>query len=98
MFWYKPSSLALAKDSPLRIEEPDFSGIKRLMLKLLLFYSKQSKSIRGANVVYKRIISQVDKPPIYDGTCFLLPYIIYRIVRAKAYSTISSMSLLLKFR
>jgi cytochrome b pre-mRNA-processing protein 3 len=76
MFWSKPCSLALAKDSPLRIEEPDFSGIKRLMLKLLLFYSKQSKSIRGANVVYKRIISQVDKPPIYDGMCYLLPYII----------------------
>ncbi|KAF3335517.1 Ubiquinol-cytochrome-c reductase complex assembly factor 1 [Carex littledalei] len=66
MFWSKPCSLALAKDSPLRIEEPEFSGMKRLMLKLLLFYSKQSKSIRGANIVYKRIISQVDKPPIYD--------------------------------
>ncbi|KAJ3689028.1 hypothetical protein LUZ61_018192 [Rhynchospora tenuis] len=66
MFWSKPCSLALAKDSPLRIEDPDFSRIKRFIFKLLLFYSKQSKSIRGANVVYSRILSQVDKPPIYD--------------------------------
>ncbi|XP_004485601.2 uncharacterized protein [Cicer arietinum] len=36
------------------------------MLKLMLFYSKQSRSIRGANVVYRRILSQVDKPPIYE--------------------------------
>ncbi|KAG4948300.1 hypothetical protein AAZX31_15G054500 [Glycine max] len=66
MFWSKPCSLALPRDSPLRVEEPDYQGIKRLMLKLMLFYSKQSKSIRGANVVYQRIISQVDKPPIYE--------------------------------
>lgn len=67
MFWSKPCSLALPRDSPLRVEEPDYQGIKRFMLKLMLFYSKQSKSIRGANVVYQRIISQVDKPPIYEG-------------------------------
>ncbi|CAJ1975991.1 unnamed protein product [Sphenostylis stenocarpa] len=66
MFWSKPCSLALPRDSPLRVEEPDYQGIKRFMLKLMLFYSKQSRSIRGANVVYQRIISQVDKPPIYE--------------------------------
>ncbi|KAI4323718.1 hypothetical protein L6164_023302 [Bauhinia variegata] len=66
MFWSKPCSLALAPDSPLRVEEPNFVGIKHFFLKLMLFYSKQSKSIRGANVVYRRIISQVDKPPIYE--------------------------------
>lgn len=66
LFWSKPSSLALAKDSPLRIEEPDYEGIRRFLLKLMLFYSKQSKSIRGANVIYKRIITQVDKPAIYN--------------------------------
>ncbi|OVA09292.1 Ubiquinol-cytochrome c chaperone [Macleaya cordata] len=66
MFWSKPCSLALAPDSPLRIEEPKFEGFKRIMLKLLLFYSKQSKSIRGANVIYRRVISQVDKPAIYN--------------------------------
>ncbi|KAJ0959711.1 hypothetical protein J5N97_000623 [Dioscorea zingiberensis] len=52
MFWSKPTSLALAPNSPLRIEEPKFEGFRYIMLKLLLFYSKQSKSIRGANVVY----------------------------------------------
>ncbi|XP_015866847.3 uncharacterized protein LOC107404410 isoform X2 [Ziziphus jujuba] len=67
MFWSKPSSLALAPDSPLRIEEPKREGIKGFILTMLLFYSKQSKSIRGANVVYKRILSQVDKPIIYSA-------------------------------
>lgn len=66
LFWSKPSSLALPPDSPMRIEEPKYEGIRRIILKMLLFYSKQSKSIRGANVVYRRIISQVDKPAIYD--------------------------------
>lgn len=66
LFWSKPSSLALAKDSPLRIEEPNYEGIRRFLLKLMLFYSEQSKSIRGANVIYKRIITQVDKPAIYN--------------------------------
>uniref|UniRef100_A0A7C8YPQ1 Ubiquinol-cytochrome c chaperone domain-containing protein n=1 Tax=Opuntia streptacantha TaxID=393608 RepID=A0A7C8YPQ1_OPUST len=66
MFWSTPCSLALPKDSPLRIEEPNYEGIRRFLLKLMLFYSKQSTSIRGANVVYKRIVSQVDKPAIYN--------------------------------
>ncbi|KAJ4840357.1 hypothetical protein Tsubulata_007627 [Turnera subulata] len=66
MFWAKPCSLALPRDSPLRVEEPQYEGIRRFMLKLMLFYSKQSKSIRGANVVYRRIISQVEKPAIYE--------------------------------
>ncbi|GAB4858852.1 hypothetical protein Ancab_010329 [Ancistrocladus abbreviatus] len=66
MFWSKPCSLALALDSPLRIEDPKYEGIRRIILKMLLFYSKQSTSIRGANVVYKRIVSQVDKPAIYN--------------------------------
>ncbi|KAJ6933915.1 hypothetical protein NC651_009095 [Populus alba x Populus x berolinensis] len=65
-FRSKPCSLALAPDSPLRIEEPEYEGIRRFVLKLLLFYSKQSKSIRGANVVYRRIVSQVDRPAIYE--------------------------------
>uniref|UniRef100_A0A453BGT5 Ubiquinol-cytochrome c chaperone domain-containing protein n=2 Tax=Aegilops tauschii TaxID=37682 RepID=A0A453BGT5_AEGTS len=66
MFLSKPSSLALPPDSPLRAEDPHYEGIKRLMLTLLLFYSKQSKSIRGANAVYHRITSHVDKPDIYE--------------------------------
>nr|XP_009768172.1 PREDICTED: ubiquinol-cytochrome-c reductase complex assembly factor 1-like [Nicotiana sylvestris]XP_016502546.1 PREDICTED: ubiquinol-cytochrome-c reductase complex assembly factor 1-like [Nicotiana tabacum] len=66
MFWSKPQSLALAPDSPLRIEEPQYEGIQRLFLKLMLFYSKQSTSIRGANVIYLRVIHQIDRPAIYD--------------------------------
>ncbi|XP_078447919.1 ubiquinol-cytochrome C chaperone family protein [Wolffia australiana] len=66
LFWSRPCSLALAADSPLRIEEPQYEGIKRMVLKLMLFYSKQSKSIRGANVIFKRVVLQVDKPAIYD--------------------------------
>lgn len=72
MFWSKPCSLALVPDSPLRVEDPKYEGIKRIVLKLMLFYSKQSKSIRGANVIYRRILSQVDKPAIYEGLCAIL--------------------------
>ncbi|EOY22794.1 Ubiquinol-cytochrome C chaperone family protein isoform 2, partial [Theobroma cacao] len=67
MFWSKPCSLALAPDSPLRVEDPKYDGIKRIILKMMLFYSKQSKSIRGANVIYRRVLSQVDKPAIYEA-------------------------------
>lgn len=66
LFWSKPTSLALPPNSPLRIEDPRYEGLKHIIFKLLLFYSKQSKSLRGANVVYMRIISQVDEPAIYD--------------------------------
>ncbi|KAK3217660.1 hypothetical protein Dsin_011630 [Dipteronia sinensis] len=66
LFWSKPCSLALPADSPHRMDEPNYEGFKRIILKLMLFYSKQSKSIRGANVIYRRVVSQVDKPLIYD--------------------------------
>ncbi|KAL0287977.1 UNVERIFIED_CONTAM: Ubiquinol-cytochrome-c reductase complex assembly factor 1 [Sesamum calycinum] len=66
LFWSKPRSLALATDSPYRIEDPQYEGIKRFVLKLMLFYSKQSQFIRWANVIYGRVIYQVDRPAIYD--------------------------------
>ncbi|EPS68742.1 hypothetical protein M569_06023, partial [Genlisea aurea] len=66
MFWTKPCSLALPSDSPYRIEEPQYDGIKRFIFTLLLYYSKQSQFIRWANVVYRRVQFQVDKPAIYD--------------------------------
>ncbi|KAI3458352.1 hypothetical protein Pfo_015015 [Paulownia fortunei] len=66
MFWSKPCSLTLATDSPNRIEDPQYEGIKRVILKLMLFYSKQSQFIRWANVIYRRVIYQVDRPAIYD--------------------------------
>lgn len=67
MFWSKPCSLALAYDSPYRVEDPDYEGVKRVILKLMLFYSKQSQFIRWANVIYSRVTYQVDRPTIYDG-------------------------------
>lgn len=67
LFRAKPCSLALPPGSALRIEEPNYEGLRQFLLKLMLFYSKQSKSIRAANVIYRRVISQVDKPAIYDG-------------------------------
>ncbi|KAK4340855.1 hypothetical protein RND71_039356 [Anisodus tanguticus] len=66
MFWSKPHSLVLAPDSQFRVEDPQYEGFKRFLFKLMLFYSKQSKSIRGANVIYRRVIHQVDRPAIYD--------------------------------
>ncbi|KAL0321686.1 UNVERIFIED_CONTAM: Ubiquinol-cytochrome-c reductase complex assembly factor 1 [Sesamum calycinum] len=71
MFWSKPCSLALATDSPNRIEDPQYEGVKRFILKLMLFYSKQSQFIRWANVIYHRVIYQVDRPAIYNGQFFL---------------------------
>lgn len=65
-FRSKPCSLALPPESPLRIEEPTYEGLRHFLLKMMLFYSKQSKSIRQANVIYRRVVSQVDKPAIYD--------------------------------
>ncbi|KAH6801938.1 ubiquinol-cytochrome C chaperone family protein [Perilla frutescens var. frutescens] len=66
MFWSKPRSLALAADSPYRIHDPQYEGAKRFMLKLMLFYSKQSQFIRSANAIYSRVLYQVDRPAIYD--------------------------------
>ncbi|KAM7273715.1 hypothetical protein ACFE04_028379 [Oxalis oulophora] len=66
MFWSKPSSLAVPPGSPHRMDEPQHEGFKRFFLTLMLFYSKQSRYIRGANVIYRRVVNQVDKPPIYD--------------------------------
>lgn len=67
MFLSKPCSLALAADSPYRIGVPEYEGIKRFILKLMLFYSKQSQQIRWANAIYIRVRDQVDRPAIYDG-------------------------------
>ncbi|GFP80970.1 ubiquinol-cytochrome-c reductase complex assembly factor 1 [Phtheirospermum japonicum] len=66
LFWSKPSSLALASDSPYRIDDPHYEGFKRAILKVMLFYSKQSQFIRWANAIYSRVTYQVDRPAIYD--------------------------------
>ncbi|XP_057796334.1 uncharacterized protein LOC131012397 [Salvia miltiorrhiza] len=66
LFWSKPRSLALAADSPYRINDPQYKGIRRFILKLMLFYSKQSQFIRWANAIYVRVRYQVDRRAIYD--------------------------------
>ncbi|KAK9059671.1 hypothetical protein SSX86_020375 [Deinandra increscens subsp. villosa] len=67
IFRSKPCSLALPPESPMRIEEPTYRGLRHFLLKMMLFYSKQSKCIRQANVIYRRVVSQADKPAIYDA-------------------------------
>ncbi|KAL8149311.1 uncharacterized protein LOC141708682 [Apium graveolens] len=66
MFWSKPCSLALPADSPIRFEERKYTGFKHIMMKLMLAYSKESRSIERANVIYRRVVAQVDPPAIYD--------------------------------
>ncbi|KAK1399690.1 ubiquinol-cytochrome-c reductase complex assembly factor 1 [Heracleum sosnowskyi] len=66
MFWAKPCSLALPVDSPIRFEERKYTGIKHIMMKLMLAYSKESRSIERANVIYRRVVAHVDPPAIYD--------------------------------
>ncbi|GFP97048.1 hypothetical protein PHJA_001848900 [Phtheirospermum japonicum] len=66
MFWCKPSSLALASDSAYRVDDPQYEGIKRVILKLILFYNKQSQFLHWANGIYSRVTYQVDRPAIYD--------------------------------
>ncbi|KAH9329621.1 hypothetical protein KI387_001729, partial [Taxus chinensis] len=65
-FLSKPCSLALHANSKFWVHEPEYKGIHYFFLKLLLYYSKESRSIRNANVLYKRIVYQVDRSDIYD--------------------------------
>lgn len=67
MFRTKANSLALPSGSPRRINEPNYEGIRRFILRLMLFYSIQSTSIRAANVIYRRVVSHVEKQSVYDG-------------------------------
>ncbi|CAM8964163.1 unnamed protein product [Rhodiola kirilowii] len=66
MFWSKPCSLALLPDSPLRIEEPKFEGLKHNISRCCFFIVSRASPSEGANVVYIRLASQVDKSAIYD--------------------------------
>ncbi|KAI7748906.1 hypothetical protein M8C21_023543 [Ambrosia artemisiifolia] len=66
MFRTKPVTLALPLRSPQRINEPNYKGVRLFILRLMLFYSKESVSIRAANVIYRRVVSQVENPMVYD--------------------------------
>ncbi|GLJ26594.1 hypothetical protein SUGI_0515980, partial [Cryptomeria japonica] len=65
-FLSKPCSLALSPNSKFWVQEAEYKGISHFFLKLLLYYSKESRSIRNANILYKRILYQVDRSEIYD--------------------------------
>lgn len=65
-------SLSLDSSSRLRVVDPAPEGFKRTVLKLLGYYGKQSRLIRGANTLYSRISSQVDQPELYASE-FLCP-------------------------
>lgn len=77
-FMSKPRSLALPPNSTLSVQEPEFKGFYRFILRLLLYYSKESRYIRTTEVLYKRIVYQVDRPEIYDTfsleKCFRTTY------------------------
>ena len=65
----KAHSLGLAPDSRFRVVDPAPSGFSHAMLKLLGYYGKQSRLIRGVNTLYTRISSQVNDPELYASEC-----------------------------
>lgn len=61
----KARSLSLDRSSRIRVVDPAPSGFTHTVLKLLGYYGKQSRLIRGANTLYSRISHQVDQPELY---------------------------------
>lgn len=61
----KARSLSLDSTSRFRVVDPASSGFTHTVLKLLGYYGKQSRLIRGANTLYSRISSQVNQPELY---------------------------------
>lgn len=68
----KARSLSLDSTSRFRVVDPVSSGFKHTVLKLLGYYGKQSRLIRGANTLYSRISSQVNQPELYASESYLL--------------------------
>jgi hypothetical protein len=66
----KASSLSLDRSSRIRVVDPAPSGFTHTVLKLLGYYGKQSRLIRGANTLYSRISHQVDQPELYASELF----------------------------
>ncbi|WOK97558.1 hypothetical protein Cni_G06266 [Canna indica] len=52
LFWSKPCSLTLPFKSPLRVEEPQYDGFRRIALKLMLFYNANVNDL--ANVIWRK--------------------------------------------
>lgn len=65
----KAHSLGLAPDSRFRVVDPAPSGFLHGVLKVLGYYGKQSRLIRGANTLYARISNQVNQPELYASEC-----------------------------
>lgn len=61
----KPRSLALDPESNFRVVDSAPPGFQGTMLKLLGYYGRQSRLIRGANTLYARISSRVNQPELY---------------------------------
>jgi len=68
----KARSLSLDSSSRFRVVDPASSGLTRTVLKLLGFYGKQSRLIRGANTLYSRISSQVNQPELYASESYFV--------------------------
>ena len=64
-FMSKPCSLVLPTNSKLSRQEPEFKSVYRFILRLLLYYSKESNYIQNAEVLYKKIVYQVDMSEIW---------------------------------
>lgn len=61
----KPRSLRIDPSSNLRLSDPDPQGWRGMALKLLGFYSRQSRLIRGSKTLYSRVSSHVERPELY---------------------------------
>lgn len=68
----KARSLSLDSRSRYRVVDPAPSGWTRTVLKLLGYYGKQSRLIRGANTLYSRISSQVNQPELYASESYFM--------------------------
>ena len=66
----KARSLSLDRSSRFRVVDPAPSGFTHTVLRVLGYYGKQSRLIRGANTLYSRISYQVDQPELYASESF----------------------------
>lgn len=68
----KARSLSLDSSSRFRVVDPAPSGFTHTVLKVLGYYGKQSRLIRGANSLYSRISSQVNQPELYASESYFM--------------------------
>ena len=72
----KARSLSLDSSSRFRVVDPAPSGFTHTVLKLLGYYGKQSRLIRGANTLYSRISLQVNQPELYASESYFMSKIL----------------------